>query len=609
MQTIGEVSKLLADCAERVAAYLLPAGKKIGRQWCAGNTSGEAGESLKVTVHGPHSGQWTDYATSEHGDLIDLWRAVRGGSLNDALKDCKAFLGLRDIPMETTAKKSYRRPGRQKDWKPLTNPAIEWLTNVRKLSLHTIAEYKLEYVKHPQMGDSVLLPYLCDGKLVTAKYRQFPGKDFRQEAGCEPALFGWHCFPDGARQVVITEGEFDTMALHTYGINALSVDKGGGGGEKQGWVTTEFDRLARFDRILLALDNDQAGKDGVAEIIRRLGQERCFVVTIPGGHKDFNDCLMAGVPVEEILQSLSVAKSCDPPELRRAGKFTEEVVSVLTAKTERGIRLPWKKVGDRLILRPGEVTILAGRNGHGKSQCVGWILLDAMLMSMAICCVASLEFRTSRWLARLVKQACAATSPAEGFIRAAMAALDEMLWSFDQTSGVDYKRMIEVFRYAARRYKCELFVIDNLAKCGIPEDDYRGQHKFIQDITNFARDEDVHVIVVHHMKKGHNETDEGGKMDVKGSGVVTDLPDTTLTIWRNKAKEKAAKLAEAQGKPIEEKYRDQPDSVVECHKQRNGDHEPRIALWFDQKSYQFLESPHQKPRPMIEWSAMNHSNP
>ena len=54
----GEVSAALAAQVDSVAAYLLPNGRRIGRDWCADSVHGEAGESLKVALSGSKAGRW-----------------------------------------------------------------------------------------------------------------------------------------------------------------------------------------------------------------------------------------------------------------------------------------------------------------------------------------------------------------------------------------------------------------------------------------------------------------------------------------------------------------------------------------------------------------------
>ena len=73
---IREISTILAARAEAVCQWLLPQGRRNGVEWEAGNTAGEPGKSLKVNLGGK-AGLWSDFASGEAGDLIDLLGAVK----------------------------------------------------------------------------------------------------------------------------------------------------------------------------------------------------------------------------------------------------------------------------------------------------------------------------------------------------------------------------------------------------------------------------------------------------------------------------------------------------------------------------------------------------
>ena len=52
-------------------------GRRQGRYWLVGDVANTPGRSLFVRLSGPESGKgaagkWTDAATGEHGDLLDL---------------------------------------------------------------------------------------------------------------------------------------------------------------------------------------------------------------------------------------------------------------------------------------------------------------------------------------------------------------------------------------------------------------------------------------------------------------------------------------------------------------------------------------------------------
>lgn len=601
--TAKEIAAALANCADRVAAYLLPNGKRASGEWCAGSVHGDAGESLKVRIQGTKAGVWSDFATAEAGDLLDLWAACRGCDIGTALREAKAWLGVRDVVMATPAEKTYRKPPRPSGASKPLPQTMQWLAEVRKIGPESVAAYQVAQVNHGSLGQCLVFPFKRGNDLIALKYRKVPVKEFTQEAGCEPCLFGWQAIPAGARSVTIVEGELDALACWQYGYPALSVPAGGGGGGKQQWIAHEFDNLARFDTIYLALDSDGPGQEATAEIIKRLGQDRCLVVTLPDGCKDANDCSIKGIDRAEFADCFKSARSVDPVELRNVAEFTGEVERIISG-CDSGIPLPWKKCGQTLLLRAGETIVLAGINGHGKSQIVGWWLLDAIRWHDVTACVASLEFKTAKWLARIVRQACARPDPSPANIRHVMHKLSGAMYSFDLQSGVNYKRMLEVFKYARNRYDCRLFIIDNLAKCGIPEDDYRAQHEFMQALTNFNRDHDTTTILVHHMRKGDSEDANPGKMSVKGSGSITDLADTVLSIWRNKKKEMKVKTAIAGGIPVSDELKREEDAVLTCSKQRNGDDEPVVRLWFDRFSFQYLAQHDHEPKPVYGLAAV-----
>ena len=94
------VAAALAARAETVCRQYLPHGRKQGRYWVAGDLDGARGRSLYVRLHGPGTpGKFTDAASGEHGDLLDLIRhRSRAPTLRAALDEARAFLALEPAP-------------------------------------------------------------------------------------------------------------------------------------------------------------------------------------------------------------------------------------------------------------------------------------------------------------------------------------------------------------------------------------------------------------------------------------------------------------------------------------------------------------------------------
>ncbi len=89
----SELSCRLASQAEAVCRSYLPHGRRQGRYWIAGDVQGSPGGSLFVKLSGEGSGKWTDAATGEHGDLLDLIGLNKGHrQLRETLEEARQFL-------------------------------------------------------------------------------------------------------------------------------------------------------------------------------------------------------------------------------------------------------------------------------------------------------------------------------------------------------------------------------------------------------------------------------------------------------------------------------------------------------------------------------------
>jgi hypothetical protein len=96
----ADLARRLARHAEAVCRTYLPKGRRQGRYWCVGDVHNTPGRSLYVRLTGPESGpgaagKWTDAATGEHGDLLDLIASNRGlGTFRDLAEEVRRFLCL-----------------------------------------------------------------------------------------------------------------------------------------------------------------------------------------------------------------------------------------------------------------------------------------------------------------------------------------------------------------------------------------------------------------------------------------------------------------------------------------------------------------------------------
>ncbi len=94
----SELARRLSCEAEAVCRHYLSNGRRAGRDWLVGDVYNTPGRSLFVRLHespkGP-AGKWTDAATGEHGDLLDIIReslALR--DFREVAEEARRFLKL-----------------------------------------------------------------------------------------------------------------------------------------------------------------------------------------------------------------------------------------------------------------------------------------------------------------------------------------------------------------------------------------------------------------------------------------------------------------------------------------------------------------------------------
>jgi twinkle protein len=171
------------------------------------------------------------------------------------------------------------------------------------------------------------------------------------------------------------------------------------------------------------------------------------------------------------------------------------------------------------------------------------------------------------------------------------AAWSKDLWIYDQTGTTNVETVIGMTRYCAKELKVNHIFIDSLMKVVGSEEDMTGQKMLVAELFSIAKDHNVHIHLIHHVRKPANENVVPDKYDLKGRGSISDQVDNVFTVFRNKAKEDDVRNNGKFGTKAAEF-----DSILKCCKQRHyegsGDGEPTIALWLHRDSGQFIGQAH-----------------
>ncbi len=398
----------------------------------------------------------------------------------------------------------------------------------------------------------IQFPYVKGGEVVNIKFRDGK-KRFRQAKDAEKCLYRFDEIASRAsadRFLVITEGEMDALSLVSIGINAVtSVPDGAPSpGTKQyekkfSFLEPAEEILAAYGRVILCVDNDLPGQTLERELARRIGVEKCWRVTYPDGCKDINEVLVkhgkdAAAAVIANAVPMPVVGLFGIPDL--AGD-----VGLLYAEGMRpGVSTGWACLDEFYTVRPGEMTIVTGIPGSGKSN---W--LDALLVNLhrdqewAFALFSPENWPPERHVANILEkiirkpfstkyshtermredEVASGMQYMDGFFHFIMPPEDEM--SLDS--------ILQKARAAIYRFGCRGVVIDPWNEIEHNRGDKMSETDYISQcltkIRRFARMNNVHVWLVAHPTKLQKNKDSGDypvptMYDISGSAH-----------WRNKA--------------------------------------------------------------------------
>jgi twinkle protein len=208
-------------------------------------------------------------------------------------------------------------------------------------------------------------------------------------------------------------------------------------------------------------------------------------------------------------------------------------------------------------------------------------------------CIASFEMKPKVTLKRMIRQFAGKSMESTHYVKTPIEQkqdaydrffgfIDNRLWLYDQQGTVNSRIIEAMCHHCATKLKIQHVVIDSLMKCIPGEDSYNEQKDFVDRLTAIARDHDIHIHLVHHIRKLSSEEVRPGKADLRGSSAITDQVDNVLILWRNKKKQHSLERGE-QVDPMT------PDAYLMCEKQRNGEKEPWFEFYFHSDSQQFID--------------------
>jgi len=272
-------------------------------------------------------------------------------------------------------------------------------------------------------------------------------------------------------------------------------------------------------------------------------------------------------------------------EIRQASEFDMEVAAIrdgLLKGTEVDL------FGDRdFQVRTGELTIVAGQSGHGKSLLTGQLALEFAKKKQPSC-IMSFEMTPARTIDRMLSQ-CVGKSASTDEAMEALQQVGKHIYVLDKVGSVSPAFVYGAIIGACQRFNCKHIFVDNLMKCCDEFGDagMNGTKNFVATLCELAKVFKCHIWLVHHVRKSEKESDKVDKYSIRGAAVVTDQADNIFILQRNSVKEK---LFDEKGYDLKTDN-DEPDVTLTIAKQRNGSWQGRVPLWYDREFMAFCSGP------------------
>ncbi|CAJ1387700.1 unnamed protein product [Effrenium voratum] len=403
--------------------------------------------------------------------------------------------------------------------------------------------------KKHKLGNVLVFQYFASEpdsspRLVAEKVRKLP-KEFWQTTGGQKCLYGVDDIK-GQPEMVLTEGEIDKLSLEVAGIRAAaSLQNGCKGGLSLAFGAEEA--FAKAKRIVLAVDGDEGGQACAEELAKRLGKSKrgvsrwqmCYLVKWPEGCKDANEVLMR-YGAERLRSLMAEAE----PMIKG---FDDEVMAEVMARISgtmpleyiSGVSTGWEGVDNFLRIVPGEISVVTGMPGNGKSE---WLLSLAVNLSYRHqwrTLLFAFEGKEESLAAQLATKV-QATVPQLQDPGVALEWLDEHITlGCSDFEGFTQEKILARAR-EEKAQGLDLLIVDpyNCIEKSKEEKD-EVEHKYIGSLLGklrkFADEYKVHVVIVAHPTKSAAWLNESpGLYDIAGSAEWFNKTDNGIVVNRRK---------------------------------------------------------------------------
>lgn len=443
--------------------------------------------------------------------------------------------------------KTYEIP--KYTYNKLDEKVKEWFKS-RGISEQTLSQAKVTQSKEwmPQTSkeeNTINFNYFLNDEIVNIKYRD-GRKNFKLYKGAEKIFYNLDSIRL-SKECVIVEGEIDALSVIEAGYySVVSVPNGF---NLQGKLTLDYldnylDYFDNKEKIILCLDNDEAGRKGQEEFVRRLGAYRCFLVDLRE-FKDINEYLIAKGK-ESVLNAIKNAKEVPLENIVTLNQLNDELENFWLNGMPKGMQSGMSLFDEVYSAELGQYTIIVGVPQSGKSEFLDHVLMKYSLRHKVKIGYVSVENEPLKLHYDKLVQKLYGRKPDKLNIRDFNLAVVKQYIS-DNVFHVQFDKryyleeVLDKFRELYKRKGVKIFVIDPFNKVRLKEkiqniNDFTSEYHLQLDA--FVKETNSHLYLVAHPTKssyidGSTKTfSMPSAYDIKGGGEHYDMSYNIIGVNR-----------------------------------------------------------------------------
>lgn len=434
----------------------------------------------------------------------------------------------------------------------------------RSINDETYLYFGVRHAFDEQTGEVVEQYYPCtqDGQLTGYKVREVP-KNFRSigRTGADCELFGQFRFNRGGKYVVLGEGELEVLSgyqmLKDYNKSrgndfevAFVSPTTGANSVKQ--IAAQYNFFNSFDNIILAFDNDKAGKDAAEKIIPVLPKGKVRLMQMK--YKDHNEYLEKGDNKAYISDFYS-SKSYVPAGVIGSNSLYDKIVEqadIAKVSFPPFLKKLESMLGGGLIL--GHAYNIAAMTSIGKTATVNEMIYWWIFNSPHMVGVVSMELNSGQYgeallsrhlqlkLARLSMEDKKKVLDKEDTKKKAKELFEKedgspRFFLVDDRDGT-VEQIQETIEQMVISSGVKIVVLDVLQDIieGLSNEE---QGLFMKWVKSMIKSHNISIVLINHMRKKNNgdNSTQVSESDVHGASQITKSASANILLSRNKAAE------------------------------------------------------------------------